>query len=512
VPVWSFRYFPTQDGPAHLVNALILKGYGVRGTRYHEFFELRREQFPNWTSYLILAVLLHFVSAPVAEKLLVSGYIVGFAAGLWYFLGAFGRATRQLWPAGMLFAFNFGLLMGFYNWCLSVPVFLFLAGYSLRCSRVGCLQACVLAAGLLLEYFTHLVGYLVTLASVILLLGSCGAAEGGGRDGTGSLLSSGRRVRAAGGLGIMAGGRVRSLVAAAAAAAPSLALLAEYLWRTGFFAAEYWSAMWRGVSWRWSAGNWLAELEWWLTRLNDHFYAAYERWLPLGCLVLLLLEALTLASLLWAAGDEADGVRVRRWPVALLAAALAVAYLVVPNDWQEQGGYLKCRLVLLVPLLWLGCLRAARLPLVRRSLAAVCYVLIGLNLAMFGAWSKECNESLAEYTGGIEAAGYGQVLFVSQGRQASRPLVDPLEHAADYYCFGTGNVNLDNYQAERHYFPVKFRPGLERGRGDLFSYGQQAAVEVVVVWGVQGLTSLQRLAREYREVYREGRLRVFRRR
>jgi len=28
VAVWSVRYFPTQDGPAHLVNALIVKDCG----------------------------------------------------------------------------------------------------------------------------------------------------------------------------------------------------------------------------------------------------------------------------------------------------------------------------------------------------------------------------------------------------------------------------------------------------------------------------------------------------
>src|SRR5438132_13832667 len=26
VPIWSFRYLPTQDGPAHLANSLIVKG------------------------------------------------------------------------------------------------------------------------------------------------------------------------------------------------------------------------------------------------------------------------------------------------------------------------------------------------------------------------------------------------------------------------------------------------------------------------------------------------------
>ena len=33
-PIWSFRYLPTQDGPSHLANALMLKDYHRPGTRY----------------------------------------------------------------------------------------------------------------------------------------------------------------------------------------------------------------------------------------------------------------------------------------------------------------------------------------------------------------------------------------------------------------------------------------------------------------------------------------------
>src|SRR5262249_7230825 len=38
-PIWFFPYLPTQDGPSHLSNAVLLKDYGSPGTRYHEFFE-----------------------------------------------------------------------------------------------------------------------------------------------------------------------------------------------------------------------------------------------------------------------------------------------------------------------------------------------------------------------------------------------------------------------------------------------------------------------------------------
>src|SRR3954465_6846257 len=79
IPVWTFRYLPTQDGPSHLVNAQILKDYGSSTAGYEAFFEVRAEPLPNWTSHLLLAGLLVLVPPLVAEKLLVSLYVLGFA-------------------------------------------------------------------------------------------------------------------------------------------------------------------------------------------------------------------------------------------------------------------------------------------------------------------------------------------------------------------------------------------------------------------------------------------------
>src|SRR5258708_7639932 len=120
VPVWAFRYLPTQDGPSHVANALMLKDYWQSGTRYHELFEPRWEAFPNWTSHALLVGLMCIVPLLVAEKMLVSVYIIGFAGSFRYFLSAFGSQTTPLAPVWLLFVFNRFFLMGFYHFCLSL--------------------------------------------------------------------------------------------------------------------------------------------------------------------------------------------------------------------------------------------------------------------------------------------------------------------------------------------------------------------------------------------------------
>src|SRR5207249_3856255 len=122
-------YLPTQDGPAHLANALILKDYGSEGTRYHEFYEVHWEPLPNWTGHLMLLGFLHFLPPLAAEKVLVSLYVIGFAWSFRYFLGAMGSACPPLALAGLLFVFQRCFWLGFYNFCLSLIVYWLILGY-----------------------------------------------------------------------------------------------------------------------------------------------------------------------------------------------------------------------------------------------------------------------------------------------------------------------------------------------------------------------------------------------
>ena len=103
IPAWAFHYLPTQDGPSHLANAQILKDYGTPAAGYEAFFEVRWDPLPNWTSHLVLAGLLYLAPPLVAEKLLVSLYVLGFAGSFRYFLGSFGERCRPLSWAGLLF-------------------------------------------------------------------------------------------------------------------------------------------------------------------------------------------------------------------------------------------------------------------------------------------------------------------------------------------------------------------------------------------------------------------------
>ncbi len=113
LPVWAFAYLPTQDGPSHLANAELILHYGASTAGAEAFFEFRSECIPNWISHLLLAGLLALFPPLIAEKLLVTLYVLGFAGGFRYFLGSFGPRCRPLSWMGLLFVYNRCFWMGF---------------------------------------------------------------------------------------------------------------------------------------------------------------------------------------------------------------------------------------------------------------------------------------------------------------------------------------------------------------------------------------------------------------
>src|SRR5262245_58138876 len=102
LPVWTFAYLPTQAGPCHINNAQIIKDSGNPALPYGDFFEVRMELLPNLTSHLALAALLYVIPPLIAEKVLVSIYVFGFAASYRFFLGAFGPRCVPLSWVGVL--------------------------------------------------------------------------------------------------------------------------------------------------------------------------------------------------------------------------------------------------------------------------------------------------------------------------------------------------------------------------------------------------------------------------
>ncbi len=157
IPIWAFRYFPSQDGPAHLESANVVREYHHPDrTTARQYYELNRNVEPTWLGHLVLAALMSVVSVPVAEKIFLSGYVLLLPLLVRYALRAVRPDVAWLSLMAFPFVYSFPLHMGFYYFCYSLPVFFLTLGYWLRCREGFTSGKIVTMAGLsLLLYFCH---------------------------------------------------------------------------------------------------------------------------------------------------------------------------------------------------------------------------------------------------------------------------------------------------------------------------------------------------------------------
>ena len=168
VPIWTLSYFPSQDGPAHLAIANILREYdGVEGQVLREYFVLEPGAITTWFVYILLAHVLRFLPVALAEKVFLSAYVILFPLSVRYAVRAVEPRNAYLALLALPFTYNYLLGMGFYNFCCSLVAFFFALGYWLRHrERLGWLHGTVFALLTLWVYLCHVVSAGALLAAI----------------------------------------------------------------------------------------------------------------------------------------------------------------------------------------------------------------------------------------------------------------------------------------------------------------------------------------------------------
>src|SRR3954468_7012568 len=153
-PIWLPSAFPSQDGGAHLYNAHVLASLaGGRAAHYSDIYTLNFTALANWTDHLLLALLTAVVAPVIAEKLLVSGYVIAFAAAARYAAASIRHDQGWVAHLALPLIFTFSVQMGFYNFILCFPLYFLLIGFYWR-HRDGRRQRAI-AALLVAFYILH---------------------------------------------------------------------------------------------------------------------------------------------------------------------------------------------------------------------------------------------------------------------------------------------------------------------------------------------------------------------
>ena len=182
LPIWIFAYFPSQDGPSHVYNALVLKEYGQHENyKIRDAWKLNITIFPNWLSHIVLTALLYIFPPVMSEKVLLTIAVGLIPVSFFYFLNAVHTEHKEKYLFGWLgfpFAYNYLLYMGFYNYTLSISFFFFSFGFwwkhkdNLQIKHLG-----ILYILLLLTYLSHIVSYGLVVLGISVAAGCMWGGE-----------------------------------------------------------------------------------------------------------------------------------------------------------------------------------------------------------------------------------------------------------------------------------------------------------------------------------------------
>jgi len=173
IPIWQSKYFLTQDGPSHLYNSKVLLDYITSNNvnLYNKYYYMNPQLEPNWFGHLALAFLLLLLPSFLAEKVFLSLYVVLFPILLRSLLRVINKNSIFLSYLGFPFLYHFTFQLGFYNFSFSILFFLLGVRYWMKHqSAFSCKKLLIFAFLLLLLYFTHPVGYIYSLAAIVLFL------------------------------------------------------------------------------------------------------------------------------------------------------------------------------------------------------------------------------------------------------------------------------------------------------------------------------------------------------
>ncbi|KYF69983.1 hypothetical protein [Sorangium cellulosum] len=171
VPIWRVRFLPLLDLPNHLAAVHIWHNFDAPWTRFRDFYELSLRPAPYGAYHILTHVIAHVVSLENANRLVLSGYVLGVpaAALVWA-----RRTRRSPWLSVLTFplAFSLSWACGFLPFLVGIALLLAgvvaLDAHLERPSRGRAAAVALLSVGCGLSHPLILFGYYVCVAVLML--------------------------------------------------------------------------------------------------------------------------------------------------------------------------------------------------------------------------------------------------------------------------------------------------------------------------------------------------------
>ena len=412
LPIWIFKYFPSQDGPSHIHNAYVLKVlHQEQASLIRECYKLNLTLFPNWVSHPFMAGLMFVFPPLAAEKILLSIIILLLPLSLFYFLDAIHKGKNLYVFLGFLFSYHYLLHMGFYNFSLSVPLFFFALGYFMKHKEEMSIdKIAILNLLSILIYFCHIVTYILLIISFTLL----------------TITSFYRKPK-----------RVLGLL---------LYMLPLY-----FIVANYILSTATGQP----------HNRWQMSKLWDYFINTKSLVYYTDAQQIVTRAMLILLGLLFV-GTLYNRIRQKKIissgdPFLLIFGVFTAIYFIMP--WGiGPGSWINDRVNLFIFLVLLPFFSEDYHKYIRRGLISIMIILSVVHLSINCRYYYPLNKGLKEFTSGKDLIEENKaVLVLSSDWNSGVKYVAPFVQAISHYCVNNNCVNLGNYEAKFNYFPLDWK-------------------------------------------------------
>jgi hypothetical protein len=414
---FEYKYFCTLDSAAHSYNANLMWGKLSGGfPQASEFYTWNQEPVPNWLGHFLLLILNGLFSASVAEKILITTYVFAFVFAFRYLIRNY--YPEQGWFSLLVIplAFNAFLYYGFYNFCFSLPVLIWITGFYLR--RRGLWKAnhyIIFGFLLLLVYFSHMGAFLMVMVFVMIAFI------------TESFVFHKSDYRAI----------VRHGALLFVASVPVVILASFYFLNRsdgGRFDYQAWSEIYKlfrhlypTIVYAGNEAKYSTKIMY-IFALLSMFIVGYRIWKKSGFIYsdFLLIVSLVMVALTF--------------------------YL---PDGDGKGGFMTLRMVLISYIFFLAWLISNKIPFVVQLLAlAPLFVLTSRHLTMF----RETQSLMNQVVRSIEKVSDKHV----KENDVILPIWRPVDwdwisaHYANYLGVDKNVIVLENYEAAQDYFPLKY--------------------------------------------------------
>ncbi len=486
LPLWIFTYFPSQDGPSHIYNALTLKEHHKHENyTMRDVWKLNITIFPNWLSHLMLAAFLYVFPPIVAEKILLTLAVGLVPISFFYLLDAVHKRGFVFAWLGFLFTYNYLLFMGFYNFALSTSLFFFSFGYWWRHKddiRVN--HLIVLYILLLLTYLSHIASYGLLLIGLSL---AAGCLWGG------SAVAAAWRTRREGVARITAQlwAGLKPLVRFGLYMIPVYFVLADYYLKS---LSDHQGGHHRGMEW-----------------IKDYFWGVksivyFTDWhIRVHHVLLVILGLAIVTSLVYR-------IIRRQWirnSDVFLVIAIVFTIMFIKAPWGfGPGGWINDRIHFYILLMLAPWLVADMWKWLRYGFAAAVIVICLLHLGRTTYDIARLSPEIAEQASGAHFIKphmtYGMRVrdWHKSDALGSVKYVAPFGHSMAYYGLYADDVcHLANYEAKHNYFPInRFHQHTYGGREDY-----------VIAWAYPPGEKFENLKKDYDLIHETKNLKLFQR-